>query len=178
VVGNGSGTTVTGTTTSLTVNRLPPAITVGPTVTPNPVSELGTASFSVSASTASGTLSYQWYQGGTVLGGATNANYTSTIGMTQGGVYTVVVGNGSGMTVTSTTASLTVNRLPPAITAGPTVTPNPVSELGSVTFGVTATTASGSLSYQWYQGGTLLGGATNANYTITNIGTTQGGIYR
>jgi hypothetical protein len=78
------------------------------------------ATFSV---TAAGTapLSYQWMKNGTAISGATSASYTTptTTISDSGSLFTVVVSNSAG-SVTSNTATLTVNSTPLAIT----VTPN------------------------------------------------------
>lgn len=82
-----------------------------PTITTQPTSEtvaLGaSASFSVAAS-GDGTLSYQWYKGYTAISGATGASYTiASVTAEDAGSYDVVVTNSAG-SVTSSTATLTV----------------------------------------------------------------------
>ncbi len=82
-----------------------------PTITMQPASEtvaLGaSARFSVVAA-GSGTLSYQWYKGYTAISGATGATYTiASAAADSAGSYDVVVTNSVG-SVTSSTATLTV----------------------------------------------------------------------
>jgi Abnormal spindle-like microcephaly-assoc'd, ASPM-SPD-2-Hydin/Immunoglobulin domain/Immunoglobulin I-set domain len=123
-----------------------------------------TASFSVVAS-GSGTLTYQWKKGGTSIGGATAASYTTpaTTSGESGTQFTVVVTDSTG-SVTSNPATLTVT----ASAVAPSITSQPANE--TVTAGQTATfsvTATGTapLTYQWKKNGTAIGGANSASYT-------------
>jgi hypothetical protein len=166
-VTNASGTvtstaaTLTVAVSSTTVNPDAPLIVTPPanqTVTAGQ-----TATFSVTA-TGSATLTYQWYKGGVAIGGATSSIYVTpaTVSGDTGSIFTVSVSNALG-TVTSTPATLTVVTL-----AAPTITSPPVSQ--TVTAGQTATfnvtaTGTGPLTYQWYQGGVAVGGATSSTYT-------------
>ena len=81
----------------------------------------------VSATATGGTLAYQWYQNGTALSGATNANYYFTpISSAASGNYNVVVTqtlNGSTATANSTTEVVTI--------AGPVVIATPSAGLSA-----------------------------------------------
>jgi len=117
---------------------------------------------------AGGTISYQWYRNGAAIGGATSAAYTTT----QADV-------GQVMTVTAnyTDDLFTVER----ITSAPTLAVANVNDPGTITIdnttpsqGDTLTAgvadpdgAGGSISYQWYRDGAVIGGATAAAYTTT-----------
>ena len=123
-----------------------------------------TATFSVVA-TGSGTLTYQWKKGGTAIGGATAASYTTpaTTSSESGTQFTVVVTDSTG-SVTSNPATLTVT----ASAVAPSITAQPANK--TVTAGQTATfsvTATGTapLTYQWKKNGAAIGGATSASYT-------------
>jgi hypothetical protein len=139
-----------------------------PTITTQPVSQTvtagQTATFTVTA-TGTGPLSYQWYKGGVAISGATSSSYTTPAiaSSDNGSSYTVVVSNEAG-TVASAPATLTVSAAP----VPPAITTQPVSQ--TVTAGQTATftvaaTGTGPLSYQWYQGGVAISGATSSSYT-------------
>ena len=69
-----------------------------------------TATFSVAA-VGYPPLTYQWYLGTTAIPGATTATYTTPATTTamNGNIYTVIVSNGFGDTMTSAPAVLTVN---------------------------------------------------------------------
>jgi Malectin domain/Immunoglobulin I-set domain len=123
-----------------------------------------TAAFSV---TAIGTapLSYQWRRAGAAISGATSSAYTTaaTTSADNGAQFGVVVSNSKG-TVTSGTATLTVN----AAVVAPTITSQPLSQ--AVTTGQTATfkvaaTGTAPLTYQWQRGGVAISGAKNSTYT-------------
>jgi hypothetical protein len=140
----------------------------GPTITSQPVSQTvlvgQTANFAVTA-TGTDPLSYQWEKNGSLIIGATQANYSTPAVATSdsGAQFTVVVTDSVG-TVTSDPATLTVT----AALLAPSITMQPANQ--TVTAGQTATfsvTAAGTspLSYQWRKNGAILSGATGASYT-------------
>ena len=110
VVSNSAGN-VTSSGAVLTVSAVAPAISTQPanqTITAG-----ATATFSVTA-TGTGTLSYQWKKNGTNITGGTGAttNTYTTPAMSYAGnsaVYSVEVSNSAG-SVTSSSATLTVNK--------------------------------------------------------------------
>src|SRR5205085_2807669 len=123
-----------------------------------------TATFSVAA-TGTAPLSYQWQKNRANISGATSASYTTpaTASSDNGSTFDVVVSNSAG-TITSSSATLTVN----AAATAPTITTQSVNQ--TVTAGQTATfsvTASGTppLSYQWKKNGTAISGASSSSYT-------------
>ncbi len=134
-----------------------------------------TATFNVTASGA-GTLGYQWFFGSTAISGATSA--TLSIPNAQpanAGSYSVTVTNSLG-SVTSNTATLTVN--PPNIV--PTFTTQPVSQTVTVGTAVTftaAATGTPAPTYQWRKNGVDLVSATNATFRIDSAGTAHAGTY-
>lgn len=103
---------VTSSTATLTVN--PTA--VAPAITAQPQSQTvtagGSATFSVTA-TGTPAPTYQWARNGSAIAGATGASLALTnIQTSDAGSYTVTVSNSAG-SVTSSTATLTVNSAPP-----------------------------------------------------------------
>jgi hypothetical protein len=168
---------------------LPPLITSEPVSRTNYVGT--TATFSVSALTATGTLSYQWQANGTtgftnmvdggVISGSQSSELTnSSVATTDGLTYQVVVSNGSG-SVTSSPASLTVYTYPvagPSFTIGATIgipatvlivggkySPTNADGLPLTITGVTGET-----------NGTVTTDGTSVTYTATN-GTTDSFTY-
>jgi hypothetical protein len=100
---------------TLTVN----AASVAPSITTQPINQSvtagQTATFNVVA-IGTAPLGYQWQKNGTSISGATSASYTTPATTTadSGSQFAVVVSNSAG-SVTSSTASLTVNgAIPPA----------------------------------------------------------------
>ena len=155
---------------TLTVN-VPPRITVHP----QGQSAIVGPTNIIFTSAASGTepLKFQWRWNGHNLVGATNASYTVT-NVTSSGTayYSVVVVNVAGYVVSSN--ALLKVFIPPAIIVQPlnrTVTAG-----GTTSFGVVAS-GTAPLFYQWRQDDIEIAGATNLNYTLTNIQTNRAGIY-
>src|SRR6266568_3479289 len=173
VVTNTAGT-VTSASATLTVNPAP----VAPAITSQPgnqtVTAGQTATFTVAA-TGTAPLSYQWQKNGANITGATAAGYTTPATTTadSGSTFAVVVTNTAG-TVTSASATLTVNPAPVA----PAISTQPVNQ--TVTAGQTATftvVASGTapLAYQWQKNGASIAGATAASYTTPATTTADSG---
>ncbi len=142
-----------------------------------------TATFSVVA--GGGTpLSYQWFNGTTALtdGGKISGSSSATLSITNvlaadAGSYSVTVTNSLGST-NSSTAVLTV--IDPGLTTQPT---NQTIFLGaSAVFNVSAT-GTGTLSYQWSKGATVLSnggdlvGTTTTSLTVTNAASSDAGTY-
>jgi hypothetical protein len=173
VVSNTAGS-VTSAKATLTVT----AAAVAPTITTQPVNQTVTAGQTATFGVVAGgtaPLSYQWQKNGVNIAGATLASYTTPVTATtdSGSTFDVVVSNTAG-SVTSNTATLTVN----AAVVAPTITTQPVSQ--TVTAGQTATfgvVAGGTapLSYQWQKNGANIAGATLASYTTPVTATTDSG---
>ncbi len=166
---NGSVFTVTvtnaaGTATSamatLTVNAVPPAITIEPVS--QTVSVGSTATFTVAA-TGTAPLTYQWFKDGVAIVGATVSSYTtpSTALTDTGKIFTATITNSAG-NVTSSGATLTVNAIGPSISTQPVN--QTVSAGQTATFSVSAS-GTGPLAYQWLKGGSPISGATSSAYT-------------
>ncbi len=171
---NGTTSTTTSASATLTVN-LPPTITTQPTAAQT-VAQGGTVSFTVAA-TGSGSLSYQWMKGGSVITGATSTTLSfSSLLASDAATYACVVTNtlnGTTTTTTSTNAALVVNA-PPTFTTQPAS--QTLAEGGTATFTVVAS-GSGSLAYQWKKGGTVLSGATTASLHIGNLQPSDAAAY-
>ena len=130
-----------------------------------------TFTVSVSGSTP---ISYQWRFHGTNLPGATNASLArSDVLPAHAGDYAVLVTN-SISSVLSATATLTV-------WTNPIILVQPVGQAAGVgsnaAFSVTAISST-LLRYQWYfNASTLLSGATNSTYSISNVQSSHYGSY-
>jgi hypothetical protein len=173
-VSNSAGS-ATSATATLTVN---PAA-VAPSITTQPASQTVTAGANVTfTAAANGTapLSYQWRKNGGNIAGATGTSLALTsVTSSDAGSYTVRVSNSAG-SVTSATATLTVN---PAVVA-PTITTQPASQSVSAGANVTFTVgASGTapLSYQWRKNGGNIAGATGSSLALNNVATSDAGSY-
>ncbi|MDB6123182.1 MAG: Conserved repeat domain protein [Pedosphaera sp.] len=128
--------------------------------------------FTVNAS-GSLPLYYQWQFNSTDLAGATGSNLNLNNVLTnQAGIYGVIISNTFG-TVTSPTASLTVN-VPAQITTQPQ-DQNAIAGT-NVTISVTAM-GTAPLSYQWRFNGTNIAGALSSDLVLSNVQLSHAGSY-
>lgn len=145
----------------------PPAITQQPTG--QTVNEGGTLTLSVLATNATG---YQWKKDGEDIPSATSATYTKqSVEPSDAGSYTCVVSGEGGTSVTSDTATVTVNALP-VITQQPAN--QEITEGETLTLNVVATGATG---YQWKKGEEVIPDATAATYTKEGATAADAGSY-
>lgn len=181
----------------------PVAAVAAPIITTQPVSRTATAgenvTFSVGVS-SSAIVTYQWLKAGATLAGATTSTLSlAAVTASHAGSYTVRITNAGG-TVTSATATLTVNS--PTVPTNPIVTP-PVTTTTPITPPVTTTPPTivlapaaqsiaagerltlsvsaagpGLLTYQWSKDGVDLPGETNASLTLAAARPGDGGSYR
>jgi hypothetical protein len=117
-------------------------------------------------------LSYQWYQDGNAVSGATSSSlFFDGILASDAGNYTVEITGGS-CSVTSEIGVVTVNP-------GPSYSQQPTAQSGcaggSVTFTATVVDAT---SLQWYKDGSPLTGETGSTLTLNNIDVTDEGMYK
>lgn len=109
--------------------------------------------------TATGTGTYQWYNGATAITGANSSTYTAT----TAGSYTVIATNGACVSTASNAIVVTLTTPPaPTVSAG-----------GATTFcqgGSVVLTATGSGSFQWYEGTTAIPGANSSTLTVSAAG--------
>lgn len=147
-------------TFNITVNDLPTANITGAAS----FCTGGNALLTSNAIAGSGTItSYQWNSGGTPIGGATAATYMAT----TAGSYTVTITNSRGCSYTSAAFVVTVNAVPTANITGPAS----LCAGSNILLTSNATAGSGTItSYQWNSGGTPIGGATAATYSVTVAG--------
>ncbi|MEI7732189.1 MAG: immunoglobulin domain-containing protein [Verrucomicrobiota bacterium] len=168
VISNAYGM-VTSKVVTLTI-LYPPVITAQPD---NQTILQGTiANFNV-VGTGTGLLTYQWQFNGTALSLATNS--TLMLNNVQGvnvGNYSVVVSNAYGV-VTSTVVTLTV-LYPPVTIVQPQSQTNLVGAIAS--FSLTAI-GTAPLFYQWFKNDFFIPEATNSVYSISNLLTSDSGVY-
>lgn len=166
---------------SVVVSATPtPSISTQPTS--KSVNVSGTASLSVAATTASGTLSYQWYSSTnnstwSAISGATSTSYSAPTSSPGTKYYKVRVTNTlNGYTAYTDSSSVSVV----VSVAAPTITTHPssltVKRGATATLSVAATAPYGTLSYQWQSSSnnssfSNISGATSASYTAPTSST-------
>lgn len=99
--GGGGGSESVSTPLSIATQPTAQSVTVGQTAT-----------FSVTASSGTGSLGYQWYRGGSAISGANSSSYTTpvTVIADNGSLFKAVVTDGTGASITSTEVALTIIR--------------------------------------------------------------------
>lgn len=153
----------------------PLVINSGPTISPSETVGAGdTVTMTISAS-GNEPLTYQWLKGGAAITSATSASYViSSAVVADAGDYSVVVDDPVHAPLTSGTVTLTVVG-PPVILTQPSGTS--VIKGSPASFAVSATCATGPMSYQWFHDGAEIIGATAATYAIDSTDTTDAGGY-
>jgi len=122
----------------------------------------GSATFTVAASGAA--LTYQWYQGSSLLSGQNGNTLTVTnVSVANVGAYKVVVTDGCGNSVTNS-ANLTLNA-PLVVTGSPS---NATNCPGTTAMFSASATGTG-VAFQWYKGTNALTGQTGNTLTLTNV---------
>lgn len=135
------------------------------------------ATFSVSVSSGTRPISYQWLRNGSAISGATEATLTLTqVALTDSGaLLSVMVSNAAG-SITTEAATLTVT----VAAAAPTITTQPQSVTvlagRSASFSVAAA-GGGTLTYQWLRDGAAISGANSSSYTTPTLAYTDGAQY-
>jgi Regulator of chromosome condensation (RCC1) repeat len=153
---------------SIPVASAPPQITGQPQ---NASAIAGSnATFSVAATSAGGTVTYQWRRNGAPIAGETKSTLilTAITVAESGAKISVVVSDGLG-SVTSNDAVLTVNAV---AAVAPTITSQPKNVTArageTATFSVVSS-GTAPLIYQWKLNGVNIPGANSANYSTPVI---------
>lgn len=125
----------------------------------------------------SGPLSYKWSRNGVNVPGATNANLTIPVVLTNDAGNYVLVTSNALATNTTRTALLTVTSTPVVINDPAQPADTYAVEGQPVTLSVVAS-GSPVLLYQWFKNNNPIPDATNADYTIVFPVMTNAGNYR
>ncbi|MDD4150166.1 MAG: T9SS type A sorting domain-containing protein, partial [Bacteroidales bacterium] len=160
--GSGCGSATSNTETVTVIAD--PAITTQPTG--GTICTDGSINLSVVATGGTPSLTYQWYNSGGAISGATSATYSAN---TASNYYCIVSASGDGCgSATSSTVTVTV-------VADPAITTHPIGATicsgATHTMSVVASGGTPSLTYQWYRNGSSISGATSTSYGATTTGT-------
>ena len=125
----------------------------------------GSLNLSVVATGGTPSLTYQWYNSGGAISGATSSSYTATAASNY---YCIVSSSGSGCgSVTSNTATISVNNPPTAPTS--ITGTSTVCAGGTTTLTATGGSEGSGCSYQWGTGSVIgsniIAGAVSSSYT-------------
>ncbi len=160
-------TSLNSSTVAVTVN---PAVAITVQPTPRTICQGQTLTLSVTASNAA---SYQWYQSGNAITGATSATYTvAASALTDSGSYYVAISG------TAPCATMNSNAVAVIVNPGVAITTQPTAQTVCSGTGITLTVAaSNATGYQWYKGGSAISGATSATYTVASAAVADAGNY-
>ena len=139
-----------------------PAVSISSSQNPTDVGNAVT--FTASPSGGSGTYTYQWYEGSSVISGATSSTYGTSFSSSGTYSFYVVVKDSVGNSVQSSTLDETVNA-DPAVSISSSQNPTDVGN--TVTFTASGSGGTGSYSYQWYLNGAAVSGATSSTYVTS-----------
>jgi hypothetical protein len=124
-------------------------------------------------------ISYQWYDGGIAIPGATSTSLTfSPVAAANAGNYSAVITDSAG-SVTTSTVALTVNPAGgPPVPVSVVLQPLPVSsQVGGVATFTVAATGDAPVAYQWRKNQSNIAGATGPSFSIVNVQASDGGTY-
>lgn len=161
--------------TDLTVKPLaPPVITIAPRTT---VAQVGQQVVFTYTATGSFPRTHQWRRDGVAIPGATQATYTiNAVTTADAATYSVVVSNSEG-SVTSASASLTVNAATPPIISSGSPFDNSVTAGQQVSISVSLISGSSPFTYQWMKNGSAISGATNSSLAFPAVALADAGRY-
>src|SRR6185437_12090095 len=171
-ISDGHGGTATG-GTSVKVSRhnTAPQITAGPSASPDSITDIQTSTLSVTATDAEGdALTYSWTpSGGSISGTGASVAFTPPA-VVSPTTFTVAlsISDGHGGTATGgTSVKVSRHNTAPQITAGPSASPDSITDIQTSTLSVTATDAEGdALTYSWTpSGGSVSGSGASVTFT-------------
>jgi len=128
-----------------------------------------TVTFTASPTNGGTTPTYQWYKGATLIAGATASTYSYNPAIGNTDAINVVMTSDASPCLTASPATsnaitIVVNPIKVA-SVSVAASANPICQGDSVTFTATPTNGGTTPTYKWYNGATVIAGATAATYT-------------
>ena len=166
------GTAAAGTTVKVSrQHNTAPQITAGPGASPDSITDIQTSTLSVAATDAEGdALTYGWTpSGGAISGSGASVTFTPpAVVSTTTFTIALSISDGHGGTATgNTSVKVTRHNTAPQITAGPSASPDSITDIQTSTLTATATDAEGDgLTYSWTpSGGSITGSGSSVTFT-------------
>ena len=147
-------------TKSVVLSAAPAVPTIS---TSGPASFCTGSSVTLTAASATTGTTYQWFNNGTAISGATNATYSAN----AAGSYTVVANLNGCNSAASAATAVTVNTPPAA--PGINYTNSLVICTGD-SVALTATSSTTGATFTWFKNGNIITGATGATYMAKTAG--------
>ncbi|MHB1708716.1 MAG: beta strand repeat-containing protein [Thermoplasmataceae archaeon] len=169
VITDSNGVSATSPTISQTVNSDP---IVSISSSQNPTDVGNSVTFTASASGGTPGYTYNWYEDGTLISGASGSTYTPAAYNSSGSYdYAVTVTDGAGYT---TSTSLTGASLTETVDSDPTVSASASTTTADVGYSITfSSTPSGGTSpytYSWTINGTQVSTSQDFSYSFSSAG--------
>ncbi len=165
VITDSNGVSATSGTISQTVNSDP---TVSISSSQNPTDVGKSITLTASASGGTGSYSYQWYESGSAISGATSSTYTTSDYSSSGTYdYYVSVTDGAGYAVNSNTIDETVNS-DPTVSASSNVSSADVNY--PIEFSSSPSGGTSPYTYSWTIGGTQVSTSQDFSYSFSSAG--------
>ena len=153
-------------------NNVTPSVSIASDDGDNTICD-GTSVTFTATPTNGGSPTYQWFSGGSAISGETSSTY-STSGLTDGESITVKMTADNtcqtASTATSNAIATTVTAIvTPSVSIASDDADNTICDGTSVTFTATPTNGGSSPTYQWYNTGSAIGGATSSTYSTSSL---------
>ncbi|WP_369769681.1 T9SS sorting signal type C domain-containing protein [Flavobacterium sp. WC2416] len=115
---------------------------------------------------------YQWYNGVTIISGATSSTYTSSTLVNSDAIKVIMTSNATCVTASPATSNTLIMTVNPNSPASVSIVASPLGAIcsgTSVTFTAAPINGGTTPTYQWYNGATLISGAVSSTYTSSTL---------
>ena len=167
-----SPTTATSSAITITIaSNGTPSLTIASSVG-NTICSGQTVTFTATPTNGGSAPTYQWYNGSTAISGATSSTYTTNSISSSVVISCKMVSNSQCVSTTNATSNSLSISVSGAVTPAVNITSstgNSVCQGQSVTFTAAAVNGGSSPSFQWYNSGSAISGATSSTYATSSL---------